>query len=48
MNEHLTTVVTGEEAEALVGVIPLDLASRHERDLTRGGTMSARGKRLRL
>jgi hypothetical protein len=37
VHENLTTVVTSEEAETLVGVIPLDLASRHERDLTRGG-----------
>ena len=43
VHKDLTAVVTGEEAEALVDVIPLDLASRHERDLTRGGTISARG-----
>jgi hypothetical protein len=36
MHEDLTPVIAGEEAEALVGVIPLDLASRHERDLTPG------------
>jgi hypothetical protein len=38
VHEDLTAVITGEEAETLVGVIPLDLASRHVRDLTRGGT----------
>src|SRR6185312_2520437 len=32
MHEHLTTVIPGEEAETLVGVIPLDLASGHERE----------------
>src|SRR5215469_9699687 len=37
MHEDLTPVVPGEEAESLVGVIPLDLASWHVRDLTRGG-----------
>src|SRR5262245_13161492 len=30
VHEDLTTVITGEEAEPLLGVIPLDLASRHE------------------
>jgi hypothetical protein len=29
MHEYLTAVVTGEEAEALVGVVPLDLATGH-------------------
>src|SRR5580693_2137273 len=32
MHEHLTAVITGEEAEAFVGVIPLGLASGHERE----------------
>src|ERR1017187_5319724 len=36
MHKDLTPVITGEEAETLVGVIPLNLASGHERDLTRG------------
>jgi hypothetical protein len=39
VHKNLTPVVTGEEAEPLVGVIPLDLASGHERDLTRRGTI---------
>ena len=29
----LTTVVAGEEAETLVGVVPLDLATGHRRNL---------------
>jgi hypothetical protein len=29
MNEDLTAVVTGEKAEPLVGVVPLDLATGH-------------------
>jgi hypothetical protein len=29
MDEDLTTVVTGEKAIPLIGVIPLDLAGRH-------------------
>jgi hypothetical protein len=29
VHEYLAAVITGEEAESLVGVIPLDLASRH-------------------
>src|SRR5262249_6913209 len=29
VHEDLAAVITGEEAESLVGVIPLDLASRH-------------------
>jgi hypothetical protein len=33
MHEDLTAVVTGEEAESLVDVVPLDLATRHRRDL---------------
>src|SRR5215469_15285714 len=33
VHEDLTAVITGEEAESLVGVIPLDLASRHEQTL---------------
>src|SRR5215831_10310445 len=31
-------VIAGEEAEPLFGVIPLDLAGRHEHDLTSLGT----------
>jgi hypothetical protein len=38
MNEHLAPVIAGEEAEPLFGVIPLDLAGRHEQDLTSLGT----------
>ena len=35
MHEYLgTPVIAGEEAETLLGVIPLDLAGRHEQDLT--------------
>jgi hypothetical protein len=34
MHEDLATVIAGEEAEPLFGVIPLDLAGRHEQDLT--------------
>jgi hypothetical protein len=34
MHEDLTPVIAGEEAEPLFGVIPLDLAGRHEQDLT--------------
>jgi MFS family permease len=35
MHENLgTPVIAGEEAETLLGVIPLDLAGRHEQDLT--------------
>jgi hypothetical protein len=34
MHENLNPVVAGEEAEPLLGVIPLDLAGRHEQDLT--------------
>jgi hypothetical protein len=34
MHENLTPVIAGEEAEPLVGVKPLDLAGRHEQDLT--------------
>ena len=34
MHEDLAPVITGEEAEPLFGVIPLDLAGRHEQDLT--------------
>ncbi|GLX10514.1 hypothetical protein Misp03_74400 [Microbispora sp. NBRC 16548] len=33
MHEDLTAVVAGEEAETLVGVVPLDLATRHRGDL---------------
>jgi hypothetical protein len=33
VHEDLTTVITGEEAESFIGVIPLDLASRHEQTL---------------
>src|SRR5690606_8428781 len=33
MHEDLTAVVPGEETETLVGVVPLDLASRHRGDL---------------
>jgi hypothetical protein len=33
VHEDLTAVITGEEAESLIGVIPLDLASRHEQTL---------------
>ena len=39
MHKNLTPVIAGEEAESLVGVIPLDFASGHERDLTRRGTI---------
>src|SRR6266853_392842 len=35
MHENLTPIVASEKAEPLVGVIPLNLASRHEQDLTR-------------
>jgi signal transduction histidine kinase len=34
MHEDLAPVIAGEEAEPLFGVIPLDLAGRHEQDLT--------------
>jgi hypothetical protein len=34
MHEDLSPVIAGEEAEPLFGVIPLDLAGRHEQDLT--------------
>ena len=34
MHENLAPVIAGEEAEPLFGVIPLDLAGRHEQDLT--------------
>ena len=35
VHEYLgAPVITGEEAETLLGVIPLDLAGRHEQDLT--------------
>jgi len=34
MHEYLAPVIAGEEAEPLFGVIPLDLAGRHEQDLT--------------
>ena len=35
MHEYLgTPVIAGEEAETLLGVVPLDLAGRHEQDLT--------------
>jgi hypothetical protein len=34
MHEDLTPVIAGEETEPLFGVIPLDLAGRHEQDLT--------------
>src|SRR5690348_11575079 len=30
VHKHFSAVITGEEAEPFVGVIPLDLASRHE------------------
>src|SRR6185437_6977089 len=33
VHEDLTAVIAGEEAESLVGVIPLDLASRHVQTL---------------
>jgi hypothetical protein len=33
MHEDLTAVVAGEEAETLVGVVPLDFATRHRGDL---------------
>jgi hypothetical protein len=32
VHEHLTAVITGEKAEPFVGVIPLHLASGHERE----------------
>jgi hypothetical protein len=32
VHKYLTAVITSEEAEPLVGVIPLDLASGHERE----------------
>jgi MFS family permease len=32
VHKHLASVITGEEAEALLGVIPLDLAGRHEQE----------------
>jgi hypothetical protein len=38
VQEDLTPVIAGEEAEPLFGVIPLDLAGRHEQDLTSVGT----------
>ena len=38
MHEDLAPVIAGEEAEPLFGVIPLDLAGRHEQDLTSFGT----------
>jgi hypothetical protein len=38
MHEDLAPVVTGEEAEPLVGVKPFDLAGRHEQDLTSIGS----------
>jgi MFS family permease len=38
MHEDLTAVIALEEAEPLFGVIPLDLAGRHEQDLTSFGT----------
>src|ERR1700689_1876809 len=34
MHEDLATVITGEKAIPLVGVVPLDLAGRHRADLT--------------
>src|ERR1700731_3426370 len=34
MHENLSPVVAGEEAEPLLGVIPLHLAGRHEQYLT--------------
>jgi hypothetical protein len=35
VHEYLgTPVIAGEEAETLLGVVPLDLAGRHEQDLT--------------
>jgi hypothetical protein len=33
VHEDLTAIIAGEEAESLIGVIPLDLASRHEQTL---------------
>ncbi|GAA4599339.1 hypothetical protein GCM10023194_79150 [Planotetraspora phitsanulokensis] len=33
MYEYLTAVIAREKAETLVGVIPLDLATRHRGDL---------------
>ena len=38
MHEDLAPVIAGEEAEPFFGVIPLDLAGRHEHDLTSLGT----------
>jgi hypothetical protein len=32
VHEHLTAIITGEKAEPFVGVIPLHLASGHERE----------------
>ena len=42
MHEYLAPVIAGEEAEPLFGVIPLDLAGRHEQDLTSVETWAPR------
>jgi len=42
MHEDLAPVIAGEEAEPLFGVIPLDLAGRHEQDLTSVETWAPR------
>ena len=42
MHEDLAPVIAGEEAEPLFGVIPLDLAGRHEQDLTSVETWASR------
>jgi len=43
MHEDLAPVIAGEEAEPLFGVIPLDLAGRHEQDLTSVRDLASRG-----
>jgi signal transduction histidine kinase len=44
MHENLAPVIAGEEAEPLFGVIPLDLAGRHEQDLTSVETWHPAGR----
>jgi signal transduction histidine kinase len=44
MHEDLAPVIAGEEAEPLFGVIPLDLAGRHEQDLTSVETWHPAGR----
>ena len=44
VHEDLAPVIAGEEAEPLFGVIPLDLAGRHEQDLTSVETWHPAGR----